>query len=186
VIAPFVYDASIAFLLREWKYRGQRHLVSLAARLAREAAPPAEDDALWLATPLHWTRRLQRGFNQSEDLLRVLAPPESGLLRGAGKRPRLQRTRSTPKQALASRGERRRNLADAFRVLGALEGRSVVVIDDVCTTGATAAAMARSLARAGAGPVTLWCIARTPAPWRSAAAPGRALARASGGRRRAP
>ena len=118
-----------------------------------------------MPTPLHWSRGLERGFNQSKDLLEAMAKKNALLrepLRRSRGAPRLIRCRATPKQSLATRAERQRNLAGAFRVRGHLGGKTVLIIDDVCTTGATAAAMTHALQDAGAGDVTLWCIARTP------------------------
>ncbi|MEO1078864.1 MAG: hypothetical protein AAFY29_04855 [Pseudomonadota bacterium] len=165
VIAPFVYDQAIAYLMRRWKFDKQRRLASIAAKLSLFSAYSCEIDQLILPMPLHWRRQLERGFNQSEDLLDAMAKHHPSLAKQRLQTrdvPSLTRCRATPKQSLATRRERQRNLAGAFRVRGDLAGRPVLVIDDVCTTGATAAAVTHALQAAGAGPVTLWCVARTP------------------------
>lgn len=200
IVAPFVYERSMAWLLRRWKYDRERRLVAALAllamtdqrRYARGAGPAAPaavftdsqrrgpDPAanatlgaaaqacgpagLALPTPLHWRRRLYRGFNQSADLLHA-ARRRSPELAGACRRARdvrLLRRRATDPQAMATRGDRLRNLRDAFVAHGAIADRPVLLIDDVCTTGATAVAMATALREAGARSVTLWCLARTP------------------------
>ncbi|MEM1187016.1 MAG: hypothetical protein AAGI72_00740 [Pseudomonadota bacterium] len=165
VIAPFIYDQAIAYLMRRWKFDKQRGLATIAAELALFSSNSCEVDQLILPMPLHWRRQLERGFNQSKDLLDAMAKRHPFLFKHRPRTrdaPRLTRCRATPKQSLATREERQRNLAGAFHVRGDLAGRPVLVIDDVCTTGATAAAVTHALHAAGAGPVTLWCVARTP------------------------
>ena len=120
-----------------------------------------------LATPLHWRKKLSRGFNQSEDLLtqlhRLLPDTSLDAAKNAAREVRLVRTRGTESQARATRRERLANLERAFAVRGDVQGRSIGVVDDVCTTGATGNAMAAALLDAGASEVHLYCLARTPA-----------------------
>jgi ComF family protein len=105
--------------------------------------------------PLHWRRRWQRGFNQSELLARAVARryglPVLDVLR---------RKRATPTQAGLSNARRRSNVAGAFTVRGAVSGRRILLVDDVMTTGATAAACAAALKRAGARHVAVLALAR--------------------------
>jgi len=165
VVAPLVYDPAVGFLLRRWKYDRQRYCARIAARVLLSAPIPVDPEDLVVATPLHWRRRLERGFNQSEDLLDALKAGLGawpGAAAGGRSSVRLRRVRGTGKQALASRADRLHNLDGAFSVRGDVRGRSVILIDDVCTTGATGTAMAESLKAAGARAVTLWCLARTP------------------------
>ena len=61
-------------------------------------------------------------------------------------------------------GERTHNLRDAFTVYEPCDNLRVAIVDDVLTTGATAAAVAEVLATAGASYIEVWCLARTPAP----------------------
>jgi predicted amidophosphoribosyltransferase len=200
IVAPFVYERTMACLLRRWKYERERRLVAAVALLAMtgpgtplqgtgsrsRSAPVAGErrcdpdpgalvslcaaakacgpEGLALATPLHWRRRLHRGFNQSADLLHA-ARPRCPELSGAYRRARgvrLLRCSARGPQARATRRERLRNLRGAFAVHGAVSDRPVLLIDDVCTTGATGLAMATALRAAGARSVTLWCLARTP------------------------
>jgi ComF family protein len=95
--------------------------------------------------PLHWTRRWQRGFNQSEVLARAVAhslgvPGKPGLLRCV---------RRTGQQKQLSPTARRDNMRDAFRA-PRVPYQSVLLIDDVMTTGATAHEAARALHKGGA------------------------------------
>lgn len=122
------------------------------------------DDAWLIPVPLHPSRQQERGFNQAELLAR-------GLIRGlagAGKsRPRLarkalQRTRATLPQTGLSIAARRENVHGVFaaRDAGLLRGRTIVLIDDVMTTGATLAECAATLKRAGAERVVALTLAR--------------------------
>ena len=120
----------------------------------RARAILADADVL-VPVPLHWRRQFGRGFNQAELLARALARR-----RGIAVINAVARTRFTTSQtAFASRAKRRRNLRLAFRLRHAslLEGRRVVLIDDVMTSGATLDAMARAI-RAGCRPASLSAI----------------------------
>lgn len=164
VYAPYVYDPAISYFMHCWKYQGNAHLSRTVSNMLLNAPIIPKDVDLLLAIPLHWRRQLSRGFNQSQDLLDALCRQAPQLACARSRRLRLRRLRFTPAQAQARRRERMQNLHKAFAIDGDVTGRSVVLIDDVCTTGATANAVARTLRRAGARDVQLWCLARTPAP----------------------
>jgi ComF family protein len=160
VVAPFVYEEGLAFLISRWKYQREGGLVSTFAELWLQATDGVGDVDLLIPIPLHWRRLLSRGFNQSADLAEELGrrleiPQAPSRL--------LRRMRATPAQVRAGRSERLANLLDAFSVDGTLSRQRVALVDDVCTTGATGEAAARALLRAGATSVQLWCLARTPA-----------------------
>lgn len=134
-------------LIHRFKLLKQRYL---ASDLARVAAPAFRKDArlsklsnpLLVPVPLHPARERQRGFNQSleltRELSRLLAIPYLEVLK---------RRRKTPRQALLTQKERLKNLKSAFALRGrpSLEDNSLILIDDVLTTGATADACARVL-----------------------------------------
>ena len=166
---PFRYDYPLKRLIQRFKYRGQLAYGRLLAEqmLAylqtdwRQQAPLAETDWL-IPVPMHWSRRLKRGFNQTELLARDLAGPlgltvHTGLCR---------RQRPTQPQEGLSRRERQQNLRRAFTLCpgaGAqLEGRSLVILDDVVTTGSTVRELSRLMMAAGASRVEVWALARTP------------------------
>jgi ComF family protein len=160
-LAPWLYEDYLAYIIGRWKYAGQRRLTPLLADLWLEAAGSDGRMDLLVPVPLHWRRRWQRGFNQSELLSREL------LALGAANAlaPTLvKRRRQTPAQQGLHADERRRNLRGAFTVSKPCDNLRLAVVDDVLTTGATASAVARALRDAGAGHVEIWCLARTPAP----------------------
>jgi ComF family protein len=102
--------------------------------------------------PLHWWRHWQRGFNQSESLAEALA----SRLHIPSRR-WLKRTRYTPMQTALARSGRKDNVRGAFRVARTadLRGKSVLLVDDVLTTGSTAHEGARALRSAGADRVVV-------------------------------
>lgn len=109
--------------------------------------------------PLHWWRRLGRGYNQSEALARSLA----GVL-GLPCRPRwLRRVRPTPRQTGQTPAGRWLNVRGAFRCPRPqpVKGRTVLLVDDVLTTGGTCSEAARALREAGAARVHAAVLARS-------------------------
>jgi len=112
-------------------------------------------DAL-VPVPLHWRRRWQRGYNQSEAVAHGLA----SRLRLPCRSSWLRRTRATPMQTSQTLAGRRENVRGAFAATLPLAGRTILLVDDVMTTGATASEAARTLRTAGAGRVLVAVLAR--------------------------
>lgn len=127
----------------------------------RQAAAPAVDRVLPI--PLAAARLRERGYNQALLLARALGGP-LGLPVEVDA---LRRPVDTARQADLPRAGRAANVRGAFVVdpsaLGALRGRALALVDDVMTTGATAAEATRVLLGAGAQSVQVWVVARTPA-----------------------
>jgi ComF family protein len=156
------YEGVLKRLVAALKFEGHDIVAApAAARLADtvRAAGLAEDlDGI---TPVPSTRRRNRdrGYDPavllSEELARRLS---LRLLPG------LRRVRETPPQSALGASERRANVAGAFRAAPSVAGRSLLLVDDVMTTGATAFAAAAALRSAGARRVALAVLARTPEP----------------------
>jgi ComF family protein len=154
------YEGSLRLLLHELKYRGRRRV---APRLAEALLDTPEADRvlgggdLLLPVPLHPKKRRARGFNQSELLARAIAS-RARLPVGSA----LRRAKNTRSQTGLSAAARRSNVRGAFAIRrpAAVEGRVVVLVDDVVTTGATSLACARVLRGAGVADVRLLTAAR--------------------------
>jgi predicted amidophosphoribosyltransferase len=145
------YDAAARRLVHAWKERGLRRLAGVAAQLVAERVPAPAVDALTFV-PADRGRRLERGHNPAERLALELATIwELECL------PLLERTRGGRQRG--SSATERRTVRGAFRATGAAP-RCVAVIDDVYTTGATAAASATALRAAGARRVEAIAFAR--------------------------
>jgi ComF family protein len=154
------YEGVLRELIHLYKYGRVQTLARPLADLAMAAFPLDERFDAIVPVPLHWRRRWNRGFNQSELLARIFARRT-----GIPVLPALLRVRPTTAQAGLSNTGRRRNVAQAFRcrrrLAGrGLEGRRILLVDDVMTTGSTAAACAAALKRGGAARVALFTIAR--------------------------
>jgi ComF family protein len=161
--APLRYEAPIDRLLPRFKF----HAGLAEGRLLSALVLPRVDPALLRAAdlivplPLHPQRLGRRGYNQALELARPLAR--------AARRPldphALRRVRATPPQSELDAAGRRRNVRGAFAADAArVRGRRVLLVDDVNTTGATAAEAATTLLHAGACEVHLLAIARAPRP----------------------
>lgn len=163
--APWLYRPPLAEAVRALKFRRLAWVgARLAAPLAEEiVAGPAEGCELVVPVPLHWRRRLARGYNQATAIARPLARRV-----GLPMAEVLLRRRPTPPQTALPRAARRTNPHGAFAVPGRharrLAGRRVLLVDDVVTTGATLDAAARTLLAAGAAEVHAAAVARTPPP----------------------
>lgn len=132
--------------------------------LAAWAQSGAASPGLLLPVPLSDARLRERGYNQAWVLARILARTmrcerDSGLL---------LRVNDTPHQLAFPPAQRAGNVRHAFavepRLRHRLRGRSVTLVDDVMTTAATAAEIARTLLQAGVSEVAIWVVARTPRP----------------------
>ncbi len=170
LVACFAYAPPLDAVIGGLKFRRLEYLGELlAAAMARHLGDVLEDCDCIVPVPLHWRRRLMRGFNQAE----AIAEPLARGLRLPFSRA-LRRRLATGAQTRLHRGDRLRNLRGAFaaRPGAVLAGARVALIDDVVTTSATAEAASRALKSAGAGSVIVLAVARTMASPYGSAAPG--------------
>jgi ComF family protein len=151
-------------LLREvvLRLKNQRDegLAELVAEVWAEHAGPRLRELctdLVIPVPLHWRRRWERGYNQSEALARAVA----SYLRLPCRPGWLRRIRNTPMQTQQTAAGRRENVRGAFKATwrARLTDKAVLLIDDVLTTGSTASEAARALHDAGAKRVTVAVLA---------------------------
>jgi ComF family protein len=133
--------------------------------LARAGAELLSDADAIVPVPLHPIRLWARRYNQSAELARALSR-RSGIPVAMDL---LVRSKRTPSQgAMPSAGARRRNVQGAFKVSEAgkanVAGRTILLVDDVLTTGSTVDSCSRTLKRAGAARVYVLALARVVAP----------------------
>lgn len=164
-LSVFRYAFPADRLLARLKYHGRLEPGQVLGGLLADVVTAGNDAIpdLLLPVPLHPERLRERGFNQAVELARPLAkalglPLELQLL---------ARHQHTRMQKSLNARERHANLRHAFRLdssryeaLG--QPRSVAIIDDVLTTGATASAISRLLLQAGVTDIRVWTLARTP------------------------
>ena len=159
--AAVAYDELSRSIALRLKY-GRK--VALARTMARYMAPLVRSDGqpILVPVPLHRSRLWQRGFNQSALVARELAKTT-----GLRADPHLlKRVKRTPALKGMSLRQRRKLVAGAFKVKpeADLQGRTIVLVDDVLTTGSTANACAKALQTAGAARVELVSWARVIKP----------------------
>ena len=148
------YDGSLRAILHAFKYGRRQSLARPLGALMADAPGEIFDGIdMVVPVPLHWRRRRQRGFNQAEALARALGLPWRNALR---------RTRRTPSQTDLPAAQRHANVRNAFalRRRASVSGRSILLTDDVATTGATLEACATVLRAAGAREVRALTVAR--------------------------
>ena len=159
--AAVSYSFPWSALITRYKFHGQPGWADTFAILMRSApwVEPALDQAcLVLPMPLSAQRLAERGFNQALELARRLAPAktEAALL---------LRVRDTPPQTALDRKDRLLNVKNAFALeplrAGCVQGRSIVLVDDVMTSGASLFSAADVLLCGGAARVTALTLART-------------------------
>ncbi|MCO5298001.1 MAG: ComF family protein [Fimbriimonadaceae bacterium] len=142
------YTGRAAQAVQRLKYGRSTSLAApMATMLAEAAGRWGFMEGAWIVpVPIHWSRRCLRGFNQSELLCerfdRTAVRPEL-----------LRRTHATSPQAGLSREARAANLHDAFAAHPEVQGRRIVLVDDVRTSGGTLEACAQALRAAGASAV---------------------------------
>jgi ComF family protein len=160
--APYLYDGALMTAIHELKYAQRSHLAdplgSLLASFAQTWIGELKR-SLIMPVPLHPRRLRARGFNQSLLLARCVASKTGSELDFLS----LRRTKFTKPQTGLTSEERKRNVRRAFEVVKPelVKGRTILLVDDVATTGSTLNECAKALKRAGADAVLCLVLART-------------------------
>jgi len=159
----FSYTLESKELILKFKHTDSIHSAPVFATWMARALDEIENP-LCIPVPLHWTRLFMRTYNQAALLAR-----EIGRLKGWAYAPSLlMRKRRTPSQGHLSKKDRIKNVSRAFNVTNAkivrLEGRTILLVDDVFTTGATLNACSKILLKAGAQEVHALTLGRVVKP----------------------
>ncbi len=151
------YNSVLSRMIKDLKYRKKKSVLPyLTYFIERAGYMPPEDIDFAVPVPLHVDKERQRGFNQAEEIFRPWLAAHGVPLRRV-----LQRKYATKPMYGLKRRERAENLRDAFSLTGGvcIQGKNILLIDDIFTTGATARACRRVLETAGAGRVALLVLA---------------------------
>lgn len=167
--AAGLYNQMLKSIIHFYKYHGRTELARPLGRLLWDAFHRFYDVKafdLIIPVPLHWFRRMRRGFNQAALLVRQWEKLAD--LQGIAFKPniicenRLYRCRHTAPQTGLGKRRRAANLKNAFKVRNSqgIHDKCILLVDDVMTTGATVDACAKVLKRAGAGQIKVLTLAR--------------------------
>ena len=155
------YGGVLRRLIHLFKYQRVRSLERpLADYLLRALPRERRFDAI-VPVPLNWRRRWRRGFNQAELLARRLSRRTGIPVAKALRRPRA----AAPQAGLTLAARRHNIQTGTFIAAAPVAGQSILLLDDVFTTGSTATACALALKRAGAARVSVLTVARADRRW---------------------
>ncbi len=167
-VAPFLMREGFREILHLWKFHNRPNLSPLLAHLFKEATAkpgimPISDGTkpLLIPIPTQWHRQVWRGFDHTWLLAQAL---RHAIHPDAEVRPWLRNAKTRRSHHRLSRAARWDNSEGRFMSDPRMEGREIILVDDVMTTGATVSSAALVCHLAGAQSVSVWCLARTPAP----------------------
>ena len=164
IYSLFDFDDIVKELSHAFKYGGFKRLAFDIGKTYGQLVPQDFFDGMEIAVPvpLHFFRKLKRGYNQAEYFGRGILASGRGGLRLCTQA--LKRRKATRTQTALSKEQRTKNLASAFHVPPArahfIKGRNVVLVDDIVTTGATTGQCAKAMLDAGAKSVRVLSLAR--------------------------
>ncbi|MFA5085664.1 MAG: ComF family protein [Candidatus Omnitrophota bacterium] len=155
-----LYDDALKELVHLFKYKGKTVLAKIFSKLMIDYIkdnPEITDVDLTTVVPLHRDRLKEREFNQSLLMANYISKEYSIELKNV-----LEKTRKTRYQNELLKSERLKNLRDAFTVspMADIKGKSILLIDDIMTTGSTLSECAKTLLKDGAGSVKCFTLAR--------------------------
>lgn len=156
----FIRDGIFQQIVHKFKYNGKSQLgILLGRKLGEELLkqPWIEEIDLIVPVPIHRNKKMQRGYNQSsliaEGIYQIINKPIDERI--------IKRIRNTETQTHLNLQERIENVKGAFKIMNKnkLKGKSILIVDDVCTTGSTVNEVARTLLNAGAREINLATLA---------------------------
>lgn len=160
------FNGAVKELIHRFKYSKKEYLakrlMTIMSRALDPSTPFPERPKLIIPVPLHWRKKMQRGFNQAELLAQHI-----GRHLGIEVQPKtLSRVRNTYPQTSLSPAQREENVKGAFQIRTPIQfkGKPVLLVDDVLTTGLTASECARVLKSAGAERIYVLTVARSLGP----------------------
>jgi len=162
--APLHSDGQSRTLLHDYKYRRQIHLSDtlgdlLSIGLDDPRFAPYLDEGILVSVPLHWARLRKRKFNQAEEMT-ICLKKKTGLPYINA----LKRIRNTATQTRFSRSKRLENLRGAFELRAKykkhIQGRRIILVDDIFTTGSTTHECSKVLLHHGASSVAILTLLR--------------------------
>lgn len=158
--APFRYQDELTSLHHNFKFHHKLAAGRLMAELMCEQleVPSRNLPQLLIPVPLHGRRLRERGFNQAQELARILSARLSIPIDSHS----LCRTRNTTAQSGLPKKERQKNIRNAFALTAKVASPHVAIIDDVMTTGLTVNEIAKILRASGVSEIEIWVFARTP------------------------
>ncbi len=156
--AAALYEGQLRTAIQRFKFHQRPNLDRPLAGLLERTLPPDLDVDLLVPVPLHPIRLRQRTYNQA-----LLLARELGRLRGLPTDADiLIKCRATDPQQALSAAQRRQNLRGAFRLGDNVDGKAVLLVDDVMTTGVTLDLCSRTLLGGGAARVEVAVVGRAP------------------------
>jgi ComF family protein len=150
------YRGALERVLHAFKYERHDFFAAPLAELVESTLPDRDFDAV-VPVPMHRSKLRRRGYNQAELLARAVARR----IDAKCERALLTKRSETPAQSKLARAEPAANVRHAFLASRRAEGRSILLVDDVTTTGETIRACANALLRAGAARVCAAVVAKT-------------------------
>lgn len=154
--ACYAFEGPVRNVVHRYKYNGEKYLGEKIAQIMFHKLNFKNLNLQGIAhVPLHKSKRKKRGFDQSERIAKKLS-----VLIGIPYIDALKRTKDTVSQTHLTREERQQNVKDVFEGKKNVKGLSILLVDDVLTTGSTASECARILCRSGAKSVHIIVFAK--------------------------